>query len=98
MTSAGSTAILRFWPSLLALLALGQSFGRMRDALNATGRPVVYSLSNWGGAGIWRWAGQVAHAWRTGIDLFAVWDAAGTPRKSKVALIVALLAFQPLQF
>jgi alpha-galactosidase len=27
----------------------------MRDALNATGRPIFYSMCNWGQAGSWAW-------------------------------------------
>jgi len=37
----------------------------MRDALNATGRPIFYSLCQWGEEGTTHWAPQVANSWRT---------------------------------
>ena len=46
----------------------------MRDALNATGRPMLFSISSWGKGEPHLWHGQVGHSWRTGRDLFAVWD------------------------
>jgi alpha-galactosidase len=30
-------------------------YSAMRDALNATGRPIFYSMCNWGQAGSWEW-------------------------------------------
>ena len=46
----------------------------MRDALNATGRPIMYSLCNWGTGGPHLWGQQTGNSWRTGRDVFAVWD------------------------
>ena len=46
----------------------------MRDALNATGRPIVLSICNWGTGAPHRWGKTVGHSWRTGRDLFSVWD------------------------
>ena len=46
----------------------------MRDALNATGRPILYSLCNWGTGGPHVWGHGVGNSWRTGRDVFAVWD------------------------
>ena len=37
----------------------------MRDALNATGRPILYSLCGWGVADPHTWAAQVGTSWRT---------------------------------
>jgi alpha-galactosidase len=54
----------------------------MTDALNATGRPVVYSLCNWGGDAVWKWGASAGNSWRTGIDLFAVWDQTGMYARS----------------
>lgn len=34
----------------------------MRDALNKTGRPIVYSMCEWGVADPWLWAGEVRPA------------------------------------
>ncbi len=46
----------------------------MRDALNATGRPILYSLCNWGHMGPHEWGREVGNSWRTGRDVFASWD------------------------
>lgn len=37
----------------------------MRDALNATGRPILYSMCEWGVADPWLWAPAVGNSWRT---------------------------------
>ncbi|GFH13806.1 melibiase [Haematococcus lacustris] len=50
------------------------SYEKMRDALNASGRPILYSLCSWGSGQPWQWGKQVGNSWRVGIDLFAVWD------------------------
>ena len=34
-------------------------FTAMRDALNSTGRPVLFSMCLWGTGDAWRWGGQV---------------------------------------
>ena len=41
----------------------------MRDALAATGRPIVYSICEWGVNAPWTWAGDVGHLWRTTGDI-----------------------------
>ncbi|KAI3436067.1 hypothetical protein D9Q98_002125 [Chlorella vulgaris] len=46
----------------------------MRDALNATGRPILYSLCNWGVAEPWLWASGVGNSWRTTEDIEPTWD------------------------
>ena len=46
----------------------------MRDALNATGRPILYSMCNWGVGSPHLWGHRVGNSWRTGRDVFAVWD------------------------
>ena len=51
-----------------------EAYTVMRDALNATGRAVLFSLCSWGGGSPHRWGHGVGHSWRTGPDLFAVWD------------------------
>ena len=45
----------------------------MRDALNATGRPIVYSLCDWGVAEPWLWAAGVGNSWRTTVDSAPNW-------------------------
>ena len=56
----------------------------MRDALNATGRPILFSLCNWGVGQPHRWGHDVANSWRTGRDVFAVWDEHAARRVHKL--------------
>ncbi|MFE0101266.1 NPCBM/NEW2 domain-containing protein [Streptomyces sp. NPDC059009] len=45
----------------------------MRDALRATGRPIVYSICEWGENKPWEWAADVGHLWRTTGDISDSW-------------------------
>ncbi|EPD62846.1 NPCBM/NEW2 domain-containing protein [Streptomyces sp. HGB0020] len=45
----------------------------MRDALKATGRPIVYSICEWGENKPWQWAADVGHLWRTTGDISDNW-------------------------
>ncbi|GGO41166.1 NPCBM/NEW2 domain-containing protein [Streptomyces lasiicapitis] len=49
----------------------------MRDALKAasetTGRPIVYSICEWGENKPWEWAADVGHLWRTTGDISDNW-------------------------
>ncbi|MEV6291294.1 NPCBM/NEW2 domain-containing protein [Streptomyces sp. NPDC051896] len=46
----------------------------MRDALKATGRPIVYSICEWGQNKPWEWASDVGHLWRTTGDISDSWS------------------------
>jgi len=46
----------------------------MRDGLYAAGRPIVFSLCEWGSTKPWEWAGAVGHLWRTTGDIRDSWD------------------------
>ncbi|GAA4263299.1 glycoside hydrolase family 27 protein [Dactylosporangium darangshiense] len=46
-------------------------YSAMRDALAATGRPIVYSICEWGVNAPWTWAGSVGNLWRTTGDIQA---------------------------
>lgn len=49
-------------------------FQRMGEALQASGRPMVYSLSNGGRAEVWKWgAAAGANLWRTTDDIRDTW-------------------------
>ncbi|MFB9238650.1 ricin-type beta-trefoil lectin domain protein [Plantactinospora siamensis] len=48
-----------------------QRYSAMRDALAATGRPIVYSICEWGVNAPWTWAGDVGNLWRTTGDIGA---------------------------
>ncbi|KAK2789845.1 hypothetical protein FQN53_001208 [Emmonsiellopsis sp. PD_33] len=49
-------------------------YNAMGKALNKTGRPVLYSLCNWGVDGTWNWGPTIANSWRTTGDLFLNFD------------------------
>jgi alpha-galactosidase len=46
----------------------------MRDALAATGRPIVYSICEWGVNDPASWAGDVGNLWRTTGDISDNWN------------------------
>ena len=46
----------------------------MRDALKAAGRPVVFSICEWGDNEPWKWAKDVGHLWRVTGDIINCWD------------------------
>ncbi|KDQ06371.1 glycoside hydrolase family 27 protein [Botryobasidium botryosum FD-172 SS1] len=51
-----------------------ERFARMSRALNATGRPILYSLCNWGEDGPWNWATTIANSWRISGDITDKFD------------------------
>jgi len=47
----------------------------MGDALKATGRPIVFSICEWGPRSPWLWGREVGgHLWRTSYDVGDKWD------------------------
>jgi alpha-galactosidase len=46
----------------------------MRDALHAAGRPMVFSICEWGSNKPWDWARDIGHLWRTTGDIYACFD------------------------
>jgi alpha-galactosidase len=46
----------------------------MRDALHAAGRPIVFSICEWGTNRPWEWGQEVGHLWRTTGDISACFD------------------------
>jgi alpha-galactosidase len=46
----------------------------MRDALFAAGRPIVFSLCEWGNNKPWEWGKNIGHLWRTTGDITACFD------------------------
>ena len=47
----------------------------MGDALKATGRPIIYSICEWGPRSPWLWGKEVGgHLWRTSYDVYDMWD------------------------
>lgn len=50
------------------------SYTNMRDALFTAGRPIVFSICEWGSGKPWEWAGPVGHLWRTTGDISDSWN------------------------
>ena len=51
-----------------------ESYAAMRDALQLAGRPIVFSLCEWGNSKPWTWAANVGHLWRTTTDIVDQWE------------------------
>ncbi|MBN2068277.1 MAG: glycoside hydrolase family 27 protein [Opitutales bacterium] len=54
-----------------------ETYSTMRDALYAAGRPIVFSLCEWGDTKPWEWAQDVGHLWRTTGDITDCFDCQG---------------------
>ncbi len=51
-----------------------EAYSTMNHALLATGRPIVFSLCEWGTAKPWLWANGIGNLWRTTGDIHDCWD------------------------
>jgi len=51
-----------------------EAYTKMSRALRATGRPIVFSICEWGSSQPWLWAPGVGHLWRTTGDIQDCWD------------------------
>jgi alpha-galactosidase len=51
-----------------------EAYATMRDALFAAGRPIVFSICEWGDNRPWEWAGEIGHLWRTTGDITNCWN------------------------
>jgi alpha-galactosidase len=61
------------WCDTEGLNAVG-AYSTMRDALYSAGRPVVFSLCEWGSNKPWLWAPKVGQLWRTTGDIAPVFS------------------------
>ncbi len=50
------------------------SYSLMRQALEKAGRPIVFSICEWGTTKPWLWAEGIGHLWRTTGDIQDCWD------------------------
>jgi alpha-galactosidase len=50
------------------------AYTTMRDALYAAGRPMVFSICEWGNNKPWEWGGEVGNLWRTTGDIYPCFD------------------------
>ena len=49
-------------------------YEKMRDALKASGRPIVFSICEWGEQEIGSWGPDTGNLWRTTVDIRDEWD------------------------
>ncbi len=78
------------WCNTEGLKAEG-AYLTMRDALYAAGRPVVFSICEWGTDKPWDWGPKVGHLWRTTGDIYNCFDCVkdhGTWKQSGVMRIL----------
>lgn len=61
------------WCNTEGLNAVG-AYKTMRDALFDAGRPMVFSLCEWGNNKPWEWGANVGHLWRTTGDIYNCFD------------------------
>ena len=54
------------------------AYNLMRDALYAAGRPILFSMCEWGLSKPWTWAQNTAHMWRTHWDILDCFDCQGS--------------------
>lgn len=50
------------------------SYRLMKDALVKAGRPIVFSICEWGSSKPWTWGEGVGNLWRTTYDIRPCWD------------------------
>jgi alpha-galactosidase len=50
-----------------------ERYTRMTEALNKTGKPIYYSLCNWGLDAVWSWGNITGNSWRTTFDISNNW-------------------------
>jgi alpha-galactosidase len=55
-------------------LAAPEAYKKMSQALRAAGRPILFSLCEWGTSRPWTWAKDIGHSWRTTGDIYAKFD------------------------
>ena len=51
-----------------------EAYTTMRDALYTAGRPIVFSICEWGQNKPWEWGKDVGHLWRISGDIYDCWD------------------------
>jgi alpha-galactosidase len=61
------------WCNTDGLNAIG-AYTTMRDALYAAGRPIIFSICEWGNNEPWKWGKNVGHLWRTTGDITDCFD------------------------
>ena len=62
------------WCNTLPGQSTESSYALMRNALAASGRPIVFSICEWGSTKPWLWAGSIGNLWRATGDIQDCWD------------------------
>jgi alpha-galactosidase len=70
-----------------------EAYSLMADALKASGRPIVFSLCEWGNAKPWLWAASVGNLWRTTGDIYDHWQG---PRTYSLGMLDIVDRNEPL--
>ncbi|HEX4649579.1 MAG TPA: glycoside hydrolase family 27 protein [Steroidobacteraceae bacterium] len=69
-------------------LEVRAAYETMGDALRATGRPIVFSVCEWGTHEPWLWAASVGgNLWRTTDDIYDGWVSSGRTRNGVVGIL-----------
>ena len=55
-------------------LNAAEAYITMRDALHKAGKPIVFSICEWGDNQPWNWGKDVGHLWRVTGDIVNCWD------------------------
>jgi alpha-galactosidase len=55
-------------------LAPAAAYTTMRDAIARAGRPMLFSICEWGDNKPWEWAPELGHSWRTTGDIHPCWN------------------------
>ncbi|WP_343227576.1 glycoside hydrolase family 27 protein [Rhodanobacter sp. 7MK24] len=63
------------------------TYTTMSDALRATGRPIVFSICEWGVNKPWLWAKNVGNLWRTTDDIYDHWSGQDGYQHSVLAIL-----------
>ncbi len=64
-----------------------EAYTTMSDALRASGRPIVFSLCEWGTSKPWLWAANIGNLWRTTGDIYDKWEGVETYRSGVLNIL-----------
>jgi alpha-galactosidase len=67
----------------------------MSDALRATGRPIVFSLCEWGTSKPWTWARDIGNLWRSTGDIADSWEGKRDYRLGVVTILDLVAELAP---
>ncbi len=63
------------------------SYLKMSEALQASGRDIVFSICEWGTSKPWLWAKNIGNLWRTTGDIYDHWDGHSTYQHSVLEIL-----------